>query len=75
LDRLEILMKNRHSTTTIVLAAATLAVISGRSAWGQQPTLVFTAIPDQDETRLVLSIYSIERVRRLALENSEGISR
>jgi hypothetical protein len=68
-------MKNRHSTTTIFLAAATLAVISGRSAWGQKPTLVCTAIPDQDETRLVPSIYSKERVRRLALENSEGISR
>jgi len=36
-----------------VLALAALCTLGAEVARGQQPTLVFTAIPDEDETRLV----------------------
>lgn len=36
-----------------ILALAVLSALAAGSAIAQQPTLVFTAIPDEDETRLV----------------------
>ncbi|HEX6000524.1 MAG TPA: putative selenate ABC transporter substrate-binding protein [Hyphomicrobiaceae bacterium] len=36
-----------------ILALAVLSALAAGSALAQQPTLVFTAIPDEDETRLV----------------------
>ena len=42
---------NRRSLTVAALSLA--AMMSGQLALAQQPPLVFTAIPDEDETRLV----------------------
>jgi phosphonate transport system substrate-binding protein len=43
------------SRRTIVagLTAASAATMSAGATWAQVPTLVFTAIPDEDETRLI----------------------
>jgi phosphonate transport system substrate-binding protein len=55
---------------TLLIAAALLSVLLANSASAQTPAFLFTAIPDQDETRLV------ERFSRIAkyLEDKLGVA-
>ena len=46
-------MHRQFVAAVLMLLAAAIAAPFGAPARAQQPTLVFTAIPDQDETRLV----------------------